>query len=52
MKWYRDNGVLTLLMPGVLVLLPLLVVTTCNSCLEEFWNVATPPNEQTKRETL
>jgi hypothetical protein len=48
MRWYRDNGVLAWVLFGIVVLLLVVLVSTCNGCLEEWWNTASPPNEQAK----
>jgi hypothetical protein len=52
MKWYRDNGALSMIMAGVVVLLIILLIAGCNGCLQIFWNISSPPEEYIIRDTI
>ena len=39
MKWYWDNGKITLIVIGFLLLLLIVVVATCNGCMESYWEM-------------
>jgi hypothetical protein len=46
MKWYQDNGVLGWIIAGILLLIVVLIISTCNGCLQAYWDIASPPNER------
>lgn len=45
MSWYNDNGKIAWLIFIILFVFVLITIEACNGCVNTYWEIASPSNE-------